>query len=193
MLIDEYLPTYDVRSQHSLRVDATPVATYAALRTADFASAPLVRGLLALRALPRALRRGPRGLRTLASRGQAPITLGTFEERGFRILADDAPRELVIGLEGRFWRPSGDICTPSESAFRNSAPPPGHARAVWNFTVVATADGTTELATETRVQCADDDARRRFLPYWFVGRHGSGIIREAMLRSVRATAERGRA
>ena len=51
-LIDELMPTWDVRERHRTRVRATAEATFAALHTADLSGAPLVRVLLALRALP---------------------------------------------------------------------------------------------------------------------------------------------
>ena len=49
--------------------------------------------------------------------------------------------------------------------------------------------GGTELTTETRVLCADAGARRRFLPYWYLIRPASGMIRRVMLREIRRSAE----
>ena len=187
--LDAWLPAWDVRERHRTRVRASPDATYAALRTTDLAGSPVVGALLLLRALPGALLRGPAGLSELRGRGREPVTLATFERHGLRVLDERPPDELVIGLEGRFWLPTGDLCTPAASAFCATEPAPGTARAVWNFTVAARADGTTELATETRVYCADAGARRRFLPYWYVIRPFSGIIRRAMLNAIRRAAE----
>jgi hypothetical protein len=189
MLIDAYMPEYDVSERHHTRVAASREATYAALWTANLANAPLARTLLALRALPAALGHGVTGLRSLWGRGSEPITLATFQERGFRVLAELPPTELVIGLEGQFWRPAGGLCTPPPTAFRSQPPAPGTARGVWTFHLRALADGITELTTETRVQCADAGARRRFLPYWYAIRPASGMIRHAMLREVRRLAE----
>lgn len=190
MLIDAYMPEYDVSERHHTRVAASREATYAALWTANLANAPVARMLLALRALPGALGHGVAGMRTLVGRGTEPITLATFQERGFRVLAELPPTELVIGLEGKFWRPTGNLSTPPATAFRSQPPAPGTARGVWNFHLRALADGTTELTTETRVQCADPGARRRFLPYWYAIRPASGMIRHAMLREIRRAAER---
>jgi hypothetical protein len=189
MLIDSYMPAYDVRERHHTRVAASREATYAALWTANLANAPLARMLLALRALPAALGHGVSGVRTLWKRGAEPITLATFRERGFRVLAELPPTELVIGVEGQFWRMSGNLCTPPATAFRSQPPAPGTARGVWNFHLRALADATTEVTTETRVQCADAGARRRFLPYWYAIRPASGMIRHAMLREIRLSAE----
>jgi hypothetical protein len=189
MLIDSYLPRFDVSERHRTRVAASPETTYAALWTADLAKAPVVRMLVALRALPGALRSGVSGLRALLQRGSRPVTLATFQERGFRLLAELPPTELVIGLEGRFWRPTGNLSTPSAGTFRSNAAAPGTARGVWNFHLQSHDDGGTELTTETRVLCADAGARRRFLPYWYLIRPASGVIRRVMLREIRRSAE----
>jgi hypothetical protein len=185
------MPSWDVRERHHVRVAASPEATYAALHTTDLASSPLARALLMLRALPGALRQGAAGVAALRASERRPVTLADVEARGFRLLEERPPHELVIGLEGQFWRPTGNICTPAPDAFRERGPTPGTARAAWDFTVRAAADGTTALATETRVQCADAATRRRFLPYWYLIRPGSGLIRLAMLRAVRDAAEAG--
>ena len=189
-LIDHYLPRFDVRETHRVRVRATPEAAWAALHRADLARSPLVGALLVIRALPAALASGRAGLERLRHESVRHVTLDTFVGEGFRILEERPPEELVIGLEGRFWRPSGDLCTPSPDAFAHTPLPPGSARAVWNFSIVATASAECELVTETRVLCADAAARRRFLPYWWLIRPGSGLIRRAMLTSIRDTAER---
>ena len=190
MLIDDYLPQWDVRERHHIRVAAPPETVFAALSDTDLAAAPIVRLLLGARALPGALMQGRAGIRSVARRVRAPITLRSFEERGFTRLAELRPAELVMGLEGRFWRPDGDLCTPPAATFASTPPAAGMARGVWNFMLVPNSDGTTDLVTETRVLCADQSTRRRFLPYWLLIRPGSGLIRRYMLRAVKRTAER---
>ena len=189
MLIDAWLPRYDVHERHRTRVAASLDATYAALHTSDLTDSAIVRTLLFVRAFPGALAHGRAGIHELRWRRPEPVTLATFETQGFRIIEESPPTELVIGLEGEFWRPSGNRCTPDAATFRTQPPAPGTARAVWNFHLAIRPDGATELTTETRVLCADALARRRFLPYWYVIRPGSGIIRHAMLWAIRQTAE----
>ena len=188
-LIDVYLPEYDVSERHETRVHATRAATWAALRTTDLAASSIVRALLSARALPAALTRGIGGLRALWGRAADPIRLSAFEACGFRVLAETPLTELLIGLEGQFWRPSGRLDTPEADRFRTQPPRAGTARAVWNFELAEAIGGTTTLATETRVQCADEFARWRFLPYWYAIRPGSGLIRRFMLSAIRDTAE----
>jgi len=189
MLIDLYLPQYDVRERHRTRVAAPPETVYAALRSADLAASPIVRTLFLLRALPVALARGRAGVQALLSRRATAVTLATFESLGFRLLEALPPTELVLGIEGKFWRQTSRLCTPDTAAFLTQPPAPGTARGVWNFHLAEQPDRTTLLTTETRVRCPDRGVRRRFLPYWYAIRPASGIIRRAMLRSIRRAAE----
>jgi hypothetical protein len=183
MLLDSYMPTWQVRERHQLRVPATAGAVYAALRTTDFGAHPLVRGLLGVRVLPAALARGRSGLREARRRAAGPLDLAAFERQGFRVLAEDPPHEILIGLEGAFWRPRGDLRPVDPSTFRGPVPP-GLARAAWNFRVEPRGPGECLLGTETRVRSGPGAAAALRL-YWLLIRPGSGVIRRLMLRAVR--------
>ncbi|HSL23888.1 MAG TPA: hypothetical protein VK886_20305 [Vicinamibacterales bacterium] len=194
MLLDELMPRYDVAERHRTVVCAAPAVVYAAIREADLAGGPVTRALLVLRALPAAciaVSRSPRA--ALAEwrehRPRRGARLADFERAGFRVVAERAPEELVIGLLGRFWTPRGGVCARVSAETFRAGPPPGQALAGWNFTIHALTEGRVELRTETRVWCAPD-ARRRFRLYWLVVRPGSGIIRRAMLRAIRRAAVR---
>jgi hypothetical protein len=187
-LIDEYLPEYDAREIHRTRVHAPASRVYGAFPTTDLADSMLVRICLALRALPGAFLSPVRALRHFRIRLGTSMTLRDFEGHGFRVLAENPPHELLIGLTGSFWKPDGGLL-PVDAATFKGAQPPGTARVAWNFSVVERKDGTCELATETRVKCADAKSRRYFGLYWAVIRPGSGLIRRSMLRSIRKKAE----
>jgi hypothetical protein len=61
MLLEAFAPNPDAFEVHQIEVAAPPGGVYRALWTVDFASSPIVGGLLALRALPALIRnRGPR-------------------------------------------------------------------------------------------------------------------------------------
>ena len=195
------MPVYDVVERHRTLVRAAPRAVYAALREADLAGGPIATALMTARIVPamlmtlvRSPRRAMLELRQRRDhRAERPggFRLADFERSGFRIVAEREPEELVIGLLGKFWTPRGGLrSTVSADDFR-AGPPSGLALAGWNFTVVPQAGGLTELATETRVRCADD-ARARFRAYWLVVRPGSGLIRREMLAAIRREAEQGR-
>jgi hypothetical protein len=142
-----------------------------------------------LRGLPFALLQGRHGLSRLRSRGREPITVGSFERRGFAILEEDPPREILLGLVGRFWTFSGALRATDAVHFRGPQER-GTARAAWNFLLEQQAKGEVRLSTETRVQPADAESARRFHRYWKLVRPWSGLIRRYMLRAIRREAER---
>lgn len=165
------MPRYDAIEHHRTLVRADVATTYAAIRSADLASGFVPRVLMALRGMG------------------SGVGLADMESRGFHLVAERAPEELVIGVMGQFWTRSGGLCVDVTAETFASPPPVGMALAGWNFTVTPRGD-MTELETETRVLCAPD-ARRKFLLYWTFIQPGSGLIRLAMLRAIRQQAERG--
>jgi hypothetical protein len=190
-LIDRHMPRFDASERHATRVGAACDVVYRAIGDADLASSLVVRALLVARALPALVAGGSGARRHNFAEAREPFTIRTLERYGFRLLAEDAPSEMLIGLEGEFWRPDGGICTPPPEDFIGTVPPPGRARAVWNFSVAPDGSGRSLLTTETRVLCGGHAARRRFLRYWRVVRPCSGLIRRLMLRSITREAERG--
>lgn len=184
MLIDGFLPAADFSERHALRVNASPERAYAAVRGLEGGGGWITRVLFALRSIPARLA----GKRGLVDDGSRPA-LDALLRAGFVLLAEDAPREIVLGLTGRFWRPAGDIRRVEADAFRTFREP-GMAVAAWNFTVLPAERGSL-VVTETRVRCTDDAARRSFGRYWRIVGPFSGLIRRDMLRAVRRAAERG--
>jgi hypothetical protein len=187
VLIDRFLPRWHVRSCHEIAVHASPEATFAALRSADLAAHPVVRALLASRAFiaaPTVAR-----WREVRARAARAFTIADFEKQGFGILADSPPHELVMGLEGAFWKRDGELRPVRAGTFMDAVPT-GLARAAWSFKVRPVSATDCVLATETRVLIGGDNARRRFRVYWLCIGWASGLIRRLMLRSIRSEAER---
>jgi hypothetical protein len=190
MLLDDCLPEFDVRTSYAIRVAASPERVYASLRTANFDHWGLTRVLYAVRVLP-AFPASPRETwdRFCEELGRQHFTIEDMLARGFALLGEQPPEELVLGTVGRFWRPRGELCATSPVRFRGPAPP-GTAKAAWNFAVGRRTFGAmTEVRTETRVLCADLATRRRFRAYWALIRPFSGLIRREMLAAVRSAAE----
>jgi hypothetical protein len=187
--LDSWLPAYEFCEHHERLVRAPASAVRRALHELDGSRIPLVRALMTLRALP-GLVVAPRA--TLA-RMRAPRAAGLLglASIGFTLLHDDE-REIVVGLTGRFWRPQGEVVVSDPATFRD-APPPGCARAATNFLLTPRGEGETLVATDTRIHCADEAARRAFAWYWRAIRLGSGAIRHAMLRAIARRAERAAA
>jgi hypothetical protein len=173
-LADELMPTYDVAMCHALTVAAPASAVWDALHHADFAGAWYVRALLILR-----------GLRRLHDPQR--LTLDRVIAGAFVPLAERPGHELALGIAGRFWAPSGGRVEVTPDEFRRFARP-GHAKALWTFSLVDVAPAQTRLQTETRIACADAASRRRFRIYWLIVGPFAGLIRKAMLVAVAAEA-----
>jgi hypothetical protein len=174
-LIDRYIPRFDASEHHAIVIRATPERVYAALRTADFGGG-VTRLFMRIRTWGRWAPSAKR------------LTLDALLQT-FALVDENAPHEIVLGLQGPFWKP---VCIPRKATaedFHN--PPPLHsAIAAWNFAVEPLDDGRTRLSTETRILCGDPASRRKFKLYWIAIRLGSGAIRKHMLRRVRKEAEK---
>jgi hypothetical protein len=182
MLIDSFAPNPDAVETHSIAINASIEEVNRALWTADLGGSLVIKFLMGLRSLPEfILRRG-----CVPPRKQT-ITLQTLIDSGFGILANH-PEEIVLGVTGSFWRPTGNLSAFKREDFDRPVPA-GLARGVWNFSVKEDRPGRSILSTETRVVCGDDASRRKFRVYWFFVRPFSGLIRRLMLRVVRRAAE----
>jgi hypothetical protein len=189
MLLDDYLPTFDVRASYTTCIAASPGQVYGCLRTAAFDHVEATHLLFALRALP-SLPAAPRETwrRVRAELEPRRVILDDLLARGFSLLDERPDAELLLGTVAIFWRAREEFHPTSPAAF--CAPiPPGTAKAAWSFTVQRRGDRGTELRTETRIVCADAGTRRRFRVYWWLINPGFGLIRREMLAAVRDAAE----
>jgi hypothetical protein len=179
--LDNVLPHYDFRERHAIAVDARPATVLAEILRMTPRDVPVMVALMAIRLVPDLLR----GRRAVGP-SDRPI-VGQMERRGFVRLAamDD---ELVLGVVGRFWRPSSEIRRISAEDFAGFADP-GCVKAAVNFRAVPEGDHTL-LSTETRILAVDAAARGSFRCYWRLIYPGSAAIRIAWLRAIRRRAER---
>lgn len=171
MLIDTYLPIYDVKKKHDILINATSASVYQSVCTVDLNSSLLIRLLFKLRGLP-----------------SKAMTLDELENLRFAKLGVVENREILLGLVGKFWTLGGhlqEINSKSFVDFKDS----GYARAVWNFSLLEKGDGKTSLTTETRVQCTDRWSARFFKIYWLIISPFSGVIRSEILRMVKRDSE----
>lgn len=173
MLIDEFLPTFDVAERHRVKISAAPDKVYAAVQRMDIGDARLMRLLFRLRGIP------------LSSK----FTREDFIKMRFVLLGEKSEEEMLLGLVGRFWTATGGLRRVNAEEYRRFSEP-GYAKAAWNFHLIPQADNTTILETETRVYCLDDASRRKFRLYWTLIGTFSGLIRREILQSIKRNAER---
>ena len=159
--LDRVMPQFQFSERHTIHVDAPPERVYRAIRAVTAGDIRFFRTLTAIRRLGRPL---PSGI--LHAPENEPI-LDLATRTSFRWLANDPPRELVVGTR---------VARDTEAAM--------------NFLVTPDARGGSNVSTETRVYAATDSAARMFKIYWRVILPGSDIIRRSWLRAIKRRAER---
>lgn len=160
--LDRAVPRWQFAETHAIEVAAPPERVYAAMRAVTAGEIPMYQTLTAIR---RGLC-GDGGESILNAPGGEPL-IDVALRGGFRSLADDPPREIVIGMK--------------------VAP---RVLAAMNFRITPDARGGSRLTTETRVHAGTARARRLFAVYWRIIHPGSDIIRRSWLRAIRRRAER---
>jgi hypothetical protein len=180
VLIDRFLPDYDVVEHHAVDIDAPVDDAYRAVKELDLARSPVVLALLFARGLPH--------LFTGAVKPKRRLGLDEIVESGFVVLAEEPGRELVLGIVGKFWQLSSGVHRIEPDEFIGFGAP-GFAKAVWNFVVSTRTGGGSRVETETRVVSTDDDARRQFSRYWWLIGRFSALIRRIVLDQIKRDAE----
>lgn len=187
MLIDRFLPKYDVTYVCETSVDAPTDVTYAAMRDTELRD-PVMSALFALRELPLRIARRLRG--EPSPPAPPKVTFGTITDQGpmWVRLAEEAGVELVIGSVGRFWRKDygGRAVTPEQfESFRD----PGYAKLAISLAVRPAGSGTI-LRYEARTATTDAAARRTFRRYWRLISPGVAFIMRRALQRIKAESER---
>ena len=90
MLIDEFLPGYDVREKHRIEVHAPLERVYDAVRRLDLGHAKISMLLLRLRGI------------TTGLPPPTSLTLDDFQKMDFVLLGERRNGDLLLGLAGRF-------------------------------------------------------------------------------------------
>ncbi len=196
MLIDDFLPTFDVSDSVATTVEADVARTWDALLSTDLIDVgrrrPLVGLLGALRVLPDVVSHLLHG-ETPAS---APRSMRLKElvelpsDQGGWVLLGERPREeIAFGLVGKFWRPVIPYAAVSRDAFRDYAEP-GWAKTVYALSVREMDARRTLLSGTMRTATTDEHARRWFRRYWTFGvGAGAHTLVNGLLEMTRERAE----
>ncbi len=197
MLIDDFMPVYDVSDGVAAVVEADLATTWAALQEVDLIEVgrkrPLVALLGALRILPDIVSHllhgelPPQQPEHLRLRDLATIPL---DKGGWVLLGLREEDEIALGLVGRFWRPVIDFAgVPSAAAFRDFAEP-GFAKTVYALSVRELEPRRTLLSGVMRTATTDEHARRWFRRYWTFGvGSGAHLLVHGLLEVTREAAE----
>jgi hypothetical protein len=189
MLLDRYLPRYDVTETHAVIVDADTDLTWQAVRRSDLSRSAVIQVLLGLRSLPSRLQR----VLTKRPPGPArpPLTLDDMERAGFLLLGESPGHEIVFGTVVRPWKAVTDNePAPQAGPGRFAAfDTPGYVKVAFNIRVQPYGGGRALITTETRTAATDPASLRRFVRYWRLAGPFSALIRRLLLRIVKSDAE----
>lgn len=181
MLIDKYMPTFDVRHRAEVRVASEPAQAYEALRALDLEKSWIVRILFTIRTLPARIL----GKQSAPEPSKLRRTfLESAIKMGWVILEEAAGQELVAGAVTQPWVANVIFRGLPPAEFVGFAEP-GYTKIVWNIAVQKSDGGSTIASTETRVLATDAESRRKFRRYWFVFSLGIRLIRRVALAQTR--------
>ena len=180
-LFDRYMPAFEVAEQNDVQVAAPAAITYEVLRAMDPLDSPLVRAIFRGRELLLGAEHG--------SPQQRQSIVDQTVALGWRVLAEEPGREIVVGAVTKPWEPNVTFrgLPPDEFVAFSE---PGYVKIAWTLAVESLGPERSVAWTETRVTTTDAEARRLFRRYWAVFSPGILAIRYAGLRRVRADAER---
>jgi hypothetical protein len=147
----------------------------------DLSRSPIVRAIFK----GRELIMGTTGRTAPPSRG----LVADMRAIGWGVLAEIPDHEIVMGGVTKPWMadPVFRALPPAEfAAFQE----PDLVKIAWTLRADSLDDGTSIFHTETRALATDAGARRKFRWYWSCLSPGILLIRRAMLRPLKADAER---
>src|SRR5829696_5939622 len=146
LLLDDYLPTFEVTQIQHAVVDEPPAAAYDRLRHLDFMSSRLVRVLVTAQAVPDRTTRRLRGRQQLPAYPRHAGLDDMLATDAWTLLAEDPGRELVLGLLWPLRRPGAPTpkVTPQQwTAFAE----PGYAKVAWSLAARPYGTGRTLLTS----------------------------------------------
>jgi len=196
MLVDEFLPIYDVSDAVATVVRADVATTWDALMEADLIEVgrqrPLVGVLGAIRMLPdivSQLLHGELPQQPPAHLRLRDITSIALNNGGWALLGEHPREEIALGLVGKFWRPVIEFADVPSERFRDFAEP-GYAKTIYSLSTRPLDGGRTLLSGVMRTATTDEDARRWFRRYWTFGvGSGAHILVNGLLDVTREMAE----
>ncbi len=178
--LDEFAPVWQFREFHTMEVAAPPAQVFEAIKGVRADEIFLFRTLIWIRNCGEPI---PQNIQDAGAHGESLVDIALHTT--FVRLAEDAPRELVVGTV--VGAPPGARGPLTPEIFQKPLPA-GFALATMNFVVKADGPGRSLVSTETRVFANSPSARRRFAAYWRVIYPGSALIRRMWLRAIQRRA-----
>ena len=181
LLLDRFMPSYDVAERHQIRVTAPADIVLATACETDLLQSRIARAIFRAREV--ILGSGPDPVR----RPSGLLALTT--SLGWRVLAEVPGREVVLGAVTQPWKANVTFqgLPADEFAAFNE---PGFVKIAWTLRADPVSLIDSVFRTETRVVATDASARAKFRRYWSLLSPGIIIIRWVMLQPLKKEAER---
>jgi hypothetical protein len=181
LLLDGFIPAYEVVERHHVRVAAPAEATFSAACNMNLQQSSVVRAIFKGRQL--ILGGEPEG---------KSVPLGLVAQAkawGWGVLAEVPGREIIFGGATQPWlaNPVFRALPPDEfQAFAE----PGYVKIAWTLRADRIDETKSVFRTETRVTTTDAVSHAKFRRYWALLSPGIILIRWASLGPLKAEAER---
>jgi hypothetical protein len=181
VLLDQFMPAYDVAERHHVRIGAPAAVTFQAASDMYLERSTIVRAIFKAREWI---------MRSHAVREpEARAFLDQMRAIGWGVLAEIPGREIVMGAVTRPW--TADV------VFRPLPPDqfaafaePDYVKIAWTLRADPIGAAASIFRTETRVVTTDRTARAKFRRYWAFASPGIILIRWASLGPLKGEAER---
>ena len=180
VLLDRFMPHYEVVERHHLRVRAPADTAFAAACEVDLRDSRIAEAIFRARELALG-----GSQRSFTRRG----LLTQVKELGWGVLAEIPGREIVMGAVTQPWAPNPAFRAVSPGQFAGFDEP-GFVKIAWTLRADPSSPTESVVRTETRVATTDASARTAFRRYWSFVAPGAVMIRLLSLRLVKAEAER---
>jgi hypothetical protein len=179
-MLDRFMPSYEIVERHHITIDAPAAITLAAAGEQDLMSNPMIRAIFTARAL------------VMGSAPEArPLPhqlLPLVRSIGWRVLAENCGREIVVGAVTQPWEADVTFHGLNPDAFA-AFNQPGYVKIAWSLRADARGPDRSIFRTETRAMATDPISRAKFRRYWALASPGIWLIRRASLRPLKFKAE----
>lgn len=197
MLVDEFMPVYDVSDSVATVVNADLATTWAALMEVDLIEVgrkrPLIAVLGGLRILPDIVSHlvhgelPPRQPERMRLRDLSTIPL---DKGGWVLLGVREQEEIALGLVGTFWRPVIEFADVSSADRFRAFAEPGFGKTIYALSMRSLDPGRALLSGVMRTMTTSEDARQWFRRYWTFGiGSGAHVLVNGLLDVTREMAE----
>jgi hypothetical protein len=181
LLLDQFMPEYEVAERHVIRVSAAAEVTFQVATSLDLQHSKIIGGLFKTREF------------MLGGQRSRPVLLKPLlpwaQALGWRVLAQIPGREVVLGAVTKPWEPNVVFRRLRPEEFADFQEP-GYVKIIWTLRSDPISATESIVRTDTRVTTTDLAARAKFRLYWAFLSPGILLIRRVALSMTKKEAER---